>query len=98
MDTLHCEELRGFDWNPNVESKLVDKHGVYPEEVEEACYDPQSIWHWEEDRRYLVFGCTGDGRYLFCLVRLTEDCLAHPITARDMNREQRTYYVETKRL
>ncbi len=98
METLHCEELYGFDWNPSVEAKLVEKHNVFPEEVEEACYDPHSIWHWEDDRRYWVFGRTEDGRHLFCIVRLTDDCLAHPITALDMNRRQRAYYLEMNRL
>lgn len=98
MDTLHCEELHGFDWNPEVEAKLVDKHGVFPEEVEEACYDPHSIWQWEEDRRYWVFGKTENGRYLFCLVRLTDSCLVHPITARDMRARERGHYLEMNRL
>ena len=98
METLHCEEIHGFDWNPAVEAKLVHKHGLFPEEVEEACYDRHSIWCWEDDRRYWVFGRTDDRRYLFCIVRLTEDCLIHPITARDMNRRQRGYYLEINRL
>ena len=94
MKTFDCEEVYGFDWNPQVEEKLVAKHNVYPEEVEEACADTRSIWHWEVDRRYWVFGRTEEGRYLVCLVRLTEDCYLHPITAREMSREQRSYYLE----
>ena len=78
----------------------IARHGLSPEEVEEAVFDdperrmfrgPRS----ERDRAryvYYVYGCTQAGRYLLVVLLDMGRGEALPVTARDMTRRERQRY------
>ena len=64
------------------------RHGVNPEEAEEACYYRPYILKGRHGA-YLLFGQSDDGRYLFVVVRYKGNGVARVITARDMTDAER---------
>ena len=70
----------------------IAKHNVEPDEVWEICEDPLHFARRQGHNRYLVYGQTTDGRYLFVVLEHIEDTTYEPITARDMtDREKRNF-------
>ncbi|MYC96784.1 MAG: BrnT family toxin [Caldilineaceae bacterium SB0661_bin_32] len=62
----------------------ISQHDVEPDEVWEACEDPFHLSRRHGRDRYLLYGQTSDGRYLFVVLEYFEDSVYKPITARDM--------------
>jgi hypothetical protein len=85
---LHIE---GFDWSEWVLEKIIDKHGVEPEEVEQVFFSPLYKVRRSETRRYLLYGRSAGGRYLF-VVFAWNGHLVRVISARDMTPSERHYY------
>ncbi len=55
--------FNSFEWDEgNIEHIL--RHNVVPDEVEEACINKPHVRR-TADKRYLVYGVTYNGRYLF---------------------------------
>ena len=73
----------------------IDRHGVTPEEVEEACFGEALVQRAKsegENPVYYVLGQTNAGRYVFCVVIRFPDGKGYPITARPMtDKEERRY-------
>jgi uncharacterized DUF497 family protein len=59
--------------------KVIEKHGMWPEEVEEAFFSPPYKVRRVESGKYLLFGQSEDGRH----IRI--------ITARDMTNSERRF-------
>jgi len=77
-----------LDWN-NYRIKHIAQHDVEPDEVWE---DPLHLARRQGRNRYLVYGQTADGRYLFAVLEHIEGTIYEPITARDMtDREKRNF-------
>jgi uncharacterized DUF497 family protein len=73
----------------------IARHGVTPEEVEEACFRKGFVRRGKsegENPVYYVLGQTAAGRYLFCLVIGFEDGNGYPVTAREMTAKEKRRY------
>ncbi|MGA7732893.1 MAG: BrnT family toxin [Chloroflexia bacterium] len=83
--------LEGIIWLQWIIDKIVDKHGVEPEEVEQ-CFanEPYKVRKIENDK--LVFYRRADsGRYLL-IIFVRKGQAAQVITARDMDSKERKYF------
>ena len=79
--------IHAFDWDfRNIDHMA--RHGVSPEEVEEACYPRPFILKGREGL-YLIYGQTRDGRYLFVAARYQGQGILRAITARDMTASEK---------
>ncbi len=78
-----------FEWDDGNVEHIAERHGIYPEEVEQVFYNGAYILRAKD--RYRVFGQDDAGRYLFivCIVR---DSKVRVISARDMTIRERRFY------
>jgi hypothetical protein len=84
---------RGFDWNPHNVGHVA-RHGVQPEEVEEAVgrahvIIPAKDMHGE--KRWMLFARSAAGRYLIVVFTIRDGRL-RPVTAHTMNERERRIY------
>ena len=56
-------------WSQRVIDKIIQKHGVTPEEVDEAVIDDTAICHKASAGNYCVYGQSMSGRYLFIVLK-----------------------------
>lgn len=85
---MRIDELLWDDWNED----HIARHGIRPDEVEQAVFDPGSLFlrtRREGVRRYLVLGLTEAGRYLFVVLDPMNGNRAYPVTAREMTDAER---------
>ena len=88
--------FRAFDWDTwNVDH--IARHGVEPHEVEAACRSEQTVIVRGREGRYLAYGRTASGRYLFIVIRSLGGGVARMITARDMTQRERRFYQGRRR-
>jgi uncharacterized DUF497 family protein len=83
-----------FLW-PDDRVAHIARHGVVPEEVEEACFGKAMVRGVESEGPnpvYHVLGETEAGRHLLCVVILFPEGKAYPVTARDMTDKEKTRY------
>lgn len=93
--------IERFIWLPSVVDKLLSKHDVTPEEVEEAFYSKPMVRFHEKGRiqgehMYTAFGQTESGRYLIVFFILKRRPQALVISARDMSSVERKRYERKK--
>ena len=86
-------------WLDKFVDKIIKKHNVYPEEVEELlARDPQirrlEGGHVKGEDLFIAFGRTDAGRYLSVLFVRKKDKRALVISARDMTKKERKKYGE----
>jgi len=82
--------FQAFDWDTrNVDH--IARHGVEPYEAEDACRGGAVVVRGREGR-YLVYGRTGAGRYLFAVIHSYGHGVARIITAREMTSRERRFY------
>jgi uncharacterized DUF497 family protein len=93
------QELRIIEciWLDKFVDKIIRKHNVYPEEVEEALSANPFARKLESgdvkgEDLYIAFGRTQAGRYLSALFVLKRDRRALVISARDMTKSERKKY------
>ncbi len=80
-----------FIW-PEEQIDHIGRHGVTPEEFEEACSGNCLVNKTKSKGKhpvYLVLGQTEAGRYLSCVVIRFADGNGYPITARDMTTNEK---------
>lgn len=82
--------IEGFVWRDWVVDKIIEKHGVWPEEVEEAFFNPPYKVRRAASGKYLLFGRSEDGRYLL-IVYAWHGRHVRIITARDMTHSERRF-------
>lgn len=85
------QSIEGFIWLDWVVDKLLQKHGVDPEEAEEAFFNKPYKVRRAASGKYLLYGRSSDGRYLF-VVFTWEGRRVKVISARDMAPTERRYY------
>jgi uncharacterized DUF497 family protein len=88
-----------FLW-PNDRVEHIARHGVQPEEVEQACFGDALVLAAQStgpNPVYHVLGETEAGRHLFSVVILFPGDKAYPVTARDMTDKEKRRYREWKR-
>ena len=76
-------------WKDHIVEKIIEGHGVNPEEVEEVILEdePEVVRHGRD--RYLIQGQTAGGRYLFIGLEQEGKGIYVPITARDMSEREK---------
>lgn len=83
--------IKDLEWD-EYRINHVAQHGVEPDEVWEVCNDTLHLARRQGRNRYLVYGQTVEGRYLFVVLEHIDGTVYKPITARDMtDREKRNY-------
>jgi uncharacterized DUF497 family protein len=95
---LDLSRIRGFQWDEGNGRKSVDKHGVRQSEAEQAFFnEPLLLFsdnpHSHSEPRFNALGHTDDDRFLHVTFTLRDqERLIRVISARDMNRKERTRY------
>lgn len=85
---LHIE---GFIWLDWVVDKIIAKHGVYPDEVEEVFFGSAYKIRRVEAGKFQLFGRSGNGRYLLVIFSWQSN-FVRVISARDMTSNERRFY------
>ena len=93
--------IYGIIWKNKFAGKIVNKHNVTTEEVEDILFSNPFIRMGEKGRVkdenvYVAYGQTEAGRYLVVFFILKRRNTALPISARDMTLLERRYYNEQK--
>ncbi len=83
--------VEGFIWAEWVVDKLDWKHSLAPDEVEEAFFNPPYKIRRTKGKKYLLYGRSYDGRYLF-IVFAWKGKQVKVISARDMTAAERRYF------
>ena len=88
-------------WKTRFQYKLLIKHGVSTEEVEDVIFGKPFIvkvakGNVKNEDVYEAFGHTGEGRYLVVFFIHKKRGIALPISARDMDPAEREYYARHK--
>jgi uncharacterized DUF497 family protein len=81
-------------WLDRFVDKIIQKHNIYPDEVEEVFSSKPKIWKVEKgdvkgENLYVAFGKTNGGRHLSVLFVRKKDQRALVISARDMTSKER---------
>ena len=92
--------IRRLFWRPDRVEHILERHGVTPEEVEEALFDDDrglllKVGPAERDPEETVYrylGRTAAGRYLVVALIYMGQGEALPLTARDMDGAERRRY------
>lgn len=85
---MYISELEWDDYR----IEHIAQHEVEIDEVWEACEDPFHLARRQGHSRYLLYGQTGEGRYVFVVLEHVEGSVYKPITARNMtDREIRRF-------
>ena len=83
--------IEGFIWREWVVEKITERHGVEPEEAEEAFFNPPYKVRRAGSGKYQLFGRSEGSRYLF-IVFAWQGRRIRVITARDVTDAERRYY------
>jgi uncharacterized DUF497 family protein len=84
------QRIAGFIWDDWVLDRLDWKHGVDPQEVEEAFFNPPYKVRTGEGK-YLLYARSNGGRYLF-IAFVWEGQFVKVITARGMTTAEKRFY------
>jgi uncharacterized DUF497 family protein len=84
--------IEGFIWREWVVDKLVTRHSVTPDEVEEAFFRSPLKVRKASLGKYLLYGTADSGRYLF-VVFAWHESKVRVITARDMTKGERRFFL-----
>lgn len=101
MDTQQIlSSCEGFQWDKGNGLKSWLKHHVSEGEAEQVFSNQPLLLrmdagHSQEEARYRVLGYTDEGRLLFIVFTIRKN-LVRIISARDMNRKERTEYENFK--
>jgi len=92
------DSIDGFDWDEYNRTKIFLRHAVSAEECEELfmnvpLYGGADKKHSLDEERFYLYGSTNAGRKLF-LIYTVRNTKIRVISARDMNRKERTLYDE----
>ena len=86
-----------FDWDEKNEEHI-SKHGVSIYEVEEVILFCEPLYQRGREGKYIAYGVTEERRYLFMVFVIKDTGRIRVITARDMNRREKSYYKKRKRV
>ena len=96
---LDVRSLDGFEWDEGNRDKNWLKHQVSNGECEEMFFNipllvADDIEHSQAEQRYFALGRTNNGRLLFVSFVIRAGKI-RVISARDMHRKERKFYVES---
>ena len=86
-----------FIWLPNIVEKLIVKHNITQDEVEEVFFNrPQFRFvekgHTKDEDVYSALGQTDSGRYVIVIFIYKHKNLALILSARDLDKKERKRY------
>jgi uncharacterized protein len=92
-------EITGFEWDRGNLLKNREKHGVECFEAEEVFFNARLVLLPDEahsllEKRMVAFGTTNNHRLLIIVFTIRNNTLIRIISARDMNKRERTFYHE----
>ena len=87
--------FREYDWD-DINIEHLAEHGVTPQDVEEACFNQPLIMR-AGTSRYIVYGRSDSGRYLFIVAIHKEKGLIRIISARGMSKSECKLYNRKRR-
>lgn len=82
-------DIKSFEWDPKVVQKIIQKHSVFPHEVEEVFQGINKVRAHMDI--YHALGVSKDGKYLFVVFRKKKDSIKI-ITARTMTEKEKRLY------
>jgi len=82
--------IEGFIWREWVIEKLLARHAVTTDEVEEVFFNSPLKVRKASSGKYLLYGTSDSGRYLFVVFDWVETKV-RVITARDMTKAERRF-------
>ena len=83
-------------WKEHIVDKIIEKHAVTPDEVEEVIYDGDPEIRKSGKIRYLIWGQSCAGRYLLIVVEEESQGIFVPLTARDMTESEKRAFKKRK--
>lgn len=89
-------KCQGFEWDEHNSEKNWHKHRVAPSECEQIFFNRPLVVmddrkHSSKEKRFYALGQTDSERMLFMVFTIRSDMI-RVISARDMNRKERTAY------
>lgn len=93
---IELRDIEGFDWDAGNKTKSLTKHAVSNAESEQVFFNQPLLLlpdpkHSEQEQRFHALGKTNDGRLLQITFTIRNEKI-RVISARDMNKKERTYY------
>lgn len=83
--------IHAFDWDEKNENHIAN-HGVTIFEVEEVILFRKPFYQKSREGKYIAYGVTEEGRYLFIVFVIKDTGRIKVITARDMIGKEKRYY------
>ncbi len=87
--------IHSFDWDGKNENHIAE-HGVAVFEIEEAILFSKPFYQRSREGKYIAYGVTGGGRYLFIVLVIKGSGRIRVISARDMSGKEKRYYKKRK--
>jgi hypothetical protein len=87
--------IHSFDWDEKNENHI-DEHGVAIFEIEEAILFGKPFYQRSREGKYIAYGVTEEGRYLFMVFVIKGSGRIRVISARDMADKEKSYYKKRK--
>lgn len=97
---MNFDQIIGFDWDEG-NARKNEKHGVSQVEIEQVFFNTPLLLNADErhsrhEQRHHAFGRTDHERRLHVTFTIRRDGkLIRPISAREMNKKERTLYEQT---
>lgn len=85
-----------FEWDENNEDKLIERHGVMPEEAEE-CFFNRHVTRKAGKNTYYLYGQTDTGRYLFLVFELRDTSTVRIYSGRNMTNDECSHFKRMKK-
>jgi len=100
FECLSIEDVSGFEWDDGNIYKNEKKHGLKWQLIEELFFNEpllllEDMKHSGDECRCFALGCTDDGTQLFVVFTKRAQKI-RVISARRMNRKERTIYEKVK--
>jgi uncharacterized DUF497 family protein len=89
--------ITGFEWDEYNEEHIA-KHHVTPDEVEACFFNPYILKRKKRNKkRYYLYGQTDGRRTLFIVFELYKNGVVRPISARDMDANEKRDFRRQRR-
>ena len=89
-------KISRFEWDKWNAGHIEERHGLTPEEVE-GVFSGRPVVRRVRGGRFAAYGQTEGGRYLTVIFQIKPGGVIRVVTARDMNRWERRYYLKRRR-
>lgn len=83
--------IHSFNWDEENEDHIAE-HGVTIFEVEETILFGKPFYQRSREDKYIAYGLTEEGRYLFIVFVTKGSGRIRVISARDMTEKEKRYY------